>query len=78
MHRTNVYLTDDQERALDARARAAGTTRSALLRAIVDRELAEPFAGDPELEAAFAEVADGYPDLVEGLFDDDPDLRVDR
>lgn len=78
MHRTNIYLTEEQERALDARARVEGTTRSALLRAILDRELSGTVVFDADLEAAFAAIADGYTDLVDGLFDDDPDLHIDR
>ena len=77
MHRTNIYLTDEQERALDARARAEGTTRSAVLRAILDQELAAPSV-DPGLQEAFAALADGYEQLAGDLFDDDPDLRIDR
>lgn len=77
MHRTNIYLTEEQERALDARARVEGRTRSAVLRAILDRELAGvPL--DDEVQAAFAALADDYDELVGDLFDDDPDLRIDR
>lgn len=78
MHRTNLYLTDEQERALDSRARAAGISRSALVRRIVDDALADEPAQSAELDAAFAALADDYEDLVAGLFDDDPDLRIDR
>lgn len=77
MHRTNIYLTDEQERALDTRARAEGTTRSAVLRAILDRELATPTV-DPGLQEGFAALVDGYRELTADLFDDDPDLRIDR
>ncbi len=77
MQRTNVYLTEAQQRALAARARVAGTTRSAVLRDILDAGLAEPAPADDALRRAFATLADGYDDLVSGLFDDDPDLRID-
>ena len=76
MQRTNIYLTEAQQRALAARARATGTTRSAVLRGILDAELADPGPPDAELQAALAALADGYDDLVAGLFDDDPDLRI--
>lgn len=77
MHRTNIYLSEAQERALDARARVAGTSRSAVLREILDASLADPGPADDELQTAFAALADSYDDLVAGLFDDDPDLRID-
>jgi len=77
MQRTNIYLTEAQQRALAARARMAGTTRSAVLREILDVGLADPAPADDELQRAFAGLADRYHDLVAGLFDDDPDLRID-
>ena len=77
MHRTNIYLTEEQERALDARARAEGTTRSAVLRSILDRELTG-VALDSDLREGFAALADGYGELVDGLFDADPDLLIER
>ena len=77
MQRTNIYLTDEQQRALAARARVAGTTKSAVLREILDAALAEPAPADDELHAAFAALADRYDELVAGLFDADPDLRID-
>lgn len=75
MHRTNIYLSDEQERALATRARLEGKTRSAVIRAILDRELALP--PDADLQEAFGRLATGYHDLVRGLFDDDIDLRIE-
>jgi len=40
MRRTQIYLDDDQDRRLAARARADGTTKSALIRAAIDQFLA--------------------------------------
>ncbi|CAN5522706.1 hypothetical protein BH20ACT2_BH20ACT2_24020 [soil metagenome] len=77
MQRTNIYLTEEQQRALDARARVGGTSRSAVLRAILDESLQTREPGDDELRAAFAALADGHDELVAGLFDDDPDLRIE-
>lgn len=77
MQRTNIYLTEDQQRALDARARLAGTTRSAVLRDILDESLQAPHPADDALRAELVRLADGYDVLVAGLFDDDPDLRID-
>lgn len=79
MHRTNIYLTEAQERALDVEARVSGTTRSAVLREILDAALIKDRAtSDAALEAAFGEVADSYEKVMAGLFDDDDDLRIER
>jgi len=78
MHRTNLYLTEAQERALDARARAVGVSRSELVRSIIDRELVRLQPPDTEVETTLRSLAEGYHQAVEGLFDDDPDLRIDR
>src|SRR3546814_19305263 len=42
MQRTNIYLTEEQQQALDVRARRAGTNRSAALREILDAAPAHP------------------------------------
>lgn len=77
MHRTNIYLTEEQERALDARARATRTTRSGALRAILDDALATAASSSlDEVDAGFAELADVYAEATEGLFDLDDDLRI--
>lgn len=39
MHRTQIYLGDDQDRALTARAQQAGRTKSALIREAIDSYL---------------------------------------
>lgn len=39
MNRTNIYLTDEQQRRLDARARAEGVSRAELIRTMLDRAL---------------------------------------
>lgn len=77
MQRTNIYLTEAQQRALAARARMEGTTRSAVVREILDAGLASTAPADEELQTAFGALAERYDDLVAGLFDDDPDLRID-
>ena len=76
MHRTNIYLTEEQDRVLRARAAADGTTKSAVIREILDRDLGP--SNDDDLRADFAELADNYPAMIEGLFDGDPDLRIER
>lgn len=77
MQRTNVYLTEDQTRYLEARANAAGTTRSAVLRNIIDDAAARPAVLDEEVKRAFAALADEYAEVSARLFADDPDLSVD-
>ncbi len=49
-----------------------------MLRQIVDMALAEPSVHDPEIAAAFATLAESYDALLEGVFDDDPALRIDE
>lgn len=39
MRRTQIYLDDDQDRRVAARARADGTTKSAVIRAAIDQFL---------------------------------------
>jgi predicted transcriptional regulator len=39
MKRTQIYLDDDQSRRLQARARAEGTTKSAVIREAIDQFL---------------------------------------
>ena len=70
-------LTEDQTRHLKARAEAAGTTRSAVLRNIIDDAAARPAVLDDEIKRAFAALADEYAEVSARLFADDPDLSVD-
>jgi plasmid stability protein len=77
MRRTNIYLTEAQEAALRVRADARGTTKSAVLREILDRDLAID-VDDEGVDQELAELAEGYHDHVGEFFDDDPDLRIDR
>lgn len=39
MHRTNIYLDEEQARSLDEAARAQGVSRAALIRRLIDRGL---------------------------------------
>lgn len=77
MQRTNVYLTEGQARYLEARADATGTTRSSVLRNIIDDAAARPAMLDEEVKRAFAALADEYADVSARLFADDPHLSVD-
>lgn len=51
MRRTQIYLDESQHERLGRRARAAGTTKSDLIREAVDAYLAGPEAGSTRLLA---------------------------
>ena len=75
MRRTNIYLTEAEQAALAARAAAEGSTRSEVLRVLVDRELnldAESSGG--EVDTALAELAGELAEHSRHLSADDPDL----
>ena len=62
MKRTQIYLDDDQDARLEKRARAAGVTKSALIRQAIDAFLARP-RSPSDLESALGETAGALPDL---------------
>jgi hypothetical protein len=67
MKRTQVYLTDEQDRRLARVARERGTSRAAALRWAIDSALG---TGDPEQEArrvilATAGILHDYPDWAQ-------------
>jgi len=65
MERTQIYLTESQTHALDARARKQGTTRSHLIREAVEKYLTPDW--DPEaFKAALSRFA--------GIWEDRDDL----
>ncbi|HYV15497.1 MAG TPA: CopG family transcriptional regulator [Conexibacter sp.] len=69
MHRTQIYLGDDQDQALAARARQAGRTKSALIREAIDSYLAPQTpeqTGLARFRAALAETHDIAPYLPPG------------
>ncbi len=53
MFRTNIYLDEDQVRALDQAARAQGLSRASLIRRLIDRGMD---VGDGNLEADLAAI----------------------
>jgi hypothetical protein len=69
VNRTQIYLADEQDRALTARARDSGRTKSALIREAIDRYL-EPDdggqAGLARLRGAVADVSGTAPYLPAG------------
>jgi len=58
MHRTQIYLADEQERALADRARQVGRTKSALIREAIDSFLTPETAERTALERLRTAVAD--------------------
>lgn len=46
VRQVTVYLTEEQVKALDAEARRLGTTRSAVIREIIDRDMRRRAAVD--------------------------------
>ena len=74
MRRTNIYLTAVEQAALDARAAAEGSTRSEVLRALVDRELNLESEASDDVDAALAELAGELAERSRQLSADDPDL----
>lgn len=58
--RTQIYLTDDQRRRLDARGRRAGSSMAHMIREAVDAYLADD---RPDTQAALDETFGTLPDL---------------
>lgn len=74
VRRTNIYLTLAEQAALDARAAAEGSTRSEVLRALVDREFNLETESSGEVDATLAELAGELAERSRQLSADDPDL----
>lgn len=62
MKRTQIYLDEDQDARLERRAQATGMTKSALIRAAIDRFLRRERSPN-ELEQALDETCGALPDL---------------
>jgi hypothetical protein len=62
IHRTNIYLTDEQVAQLDRRARAEGVSRAELIRQLLDRLLrseSDRLSADvAAIDASFGMLAD--------------------
>jgi hypothetical protein len=74
VRRTNIYLTLAEQEALDARAAVEGSTRSEVLRSIVDRELNLDTEASGPVDAALAELAGELAERSRQLSADDADL----
>ncbi len=73
VRRTNIYLSAVEQAALDAKAAAEGSTRSEVLRALVDRELNLDDGGS-EVDSALVELASELAERSRQLSADDADL----
>ena len=54
MHRTNIYLSDEQQRVLGARARTEGVSKAEIIRRILDEALGLRMSTADRLEAVQA------------------------
>jgi hypothetical protein len=73
VHRTNIYLSAEEQAALDARAAIEGSSRSVVLRSIVDDAL-NLGEGTDSIDQALAEAALEIAETARRLSADDPDL----
>ena len=73
VRRTNIYLSGVEQAALDAKAAAERSTRSEVLRALVDREL-NLDGGSQEVDSALVELASELAERSRQLSADDADL----
>jgi hypothetical protein len=62
MHRTNIYLDEEQARSLDEVARAQGISRAALIRRLIDRGLDQ---SDSDLESDLVAIEASF-DVLSG------------
>lgn len=76
MRRTNIYLTDVEQAALDARAAVEGSTRSEVVRAIVDRELNLSPEEQTEIDTVLGQEAAALAGRSRALSQDDGDLHI--
>ncbi len=76
VRRTNIYLSAVEQAALDAKAAAEGSTRSEVLRTLVDRELNLDDAGSEEVDVALVELASELAEQSRELSADDADLST--
>jgi hypothetical protein len=75
MRRTNIYLSEAEQQALDARASVEGVSRSDIVRAVIDREL--NLDEDEEIDAALGDVPDELAARARSLVAKDRDLRAE-
>jgi hypothetical protein len=75
VRRTNIYLSEAEQEALDARAAVEGVSRSDIVRGVIDREL--NLDEDEEIDAALGDLAGELADRARKLAAGDPDLSAE-
>jgi hypothetical protein len=75
VRRTNIYLSEAEQRALDAQAAVEGCSRSEVVRGLIDREM--HLGRDDEVDACLAGVAAELADRARRSSSSDPDLRIE-
>ncbi len=75
VRRTNIYLSEVEQAALDALATSEGRTRSEVLRSVLDRHL--NLDEDAELDSTLADLAAEIADISRTLAATETDLRID-
>jgi hypothetical protein len=75
VHRTNIYLSEAQQSALDARAAVEGCSRSDIVRSAIDREM--NLGEDSDVDALLGDLAAELAGQARSSSAGDPDLRND-
>lgn len=75
VRRTNIYLSEVEQQALDARAAAEGVSRSDVVRSVIDRAL--NLDDDAEIDAVLADLAGELAAVARRFAATDPDLRAE-
>jgi hypothetical protein len=78
VRRTTIYLTTVERAALDARAAAEGSSRSEVLRILLDRALNLDAKASGEVDAALADLAGDLADSSRRQTAGDSDLSSAR
>jgi hypothetical protein len=73
VRRTNIYLSQAEQEALDARAAVEGCSRSDLVRNVIDREL--NLEEDSDIDAVIGDLAAELAEVARRSSAEDPDLR---
>ena len=75
VRRTNIYLSEAEQQALDARAAVEGCSRSDLVRAVIDREM--NLEEDDEIDAVLGDLAAELAAAARRDSAKDRDLRIE-
>jgi len=76
VRRTNIYLSEAEQAALDARATVEGCSRSDIVRSVIDREM--NLDEDTEIDTVIGDLAAELAELARRLSSADPALSTER